>query len=145
MAHRCNHCQATCIGHRTSEPQPSPDIARLLATNDPPSAKQQEDFLRYRVDGVKRLTELETIIAESQQALEGAMAERDALTGNLKHHRLVLNPVRRLPADVLREIFLFACARISEEPFRFHFIPPSFLAAVCRSWHDIAVTFPQLW
>ncbi|KAF8894978.1 hypothetical protein CPB85DRAFT_1230022, partial [Mucidula mucida] len=116
-----------------------------MTTNDPPSESQEEEFRRIRVDGVKRLAELEAIIGELQQALEGVMAERDALAWKVEHHRLVLNPVRRLPADILREIFLFACARKFEHPSHFYLIPPTFLAAVCRSWNHIVVTFPQLW
>ncbi|KAF9020870.1 hypothetical protein BDZ89DRAFT_924818, partial [Hymenopellis radicata] len=77
-----------------------------LATNDPPSASQEEEFRSIRVDGVKRLAELEAIVEELQQSLEGVVAERDALAWKVQHHRLVLNPVRRLPADILREIFL---------------------------------------
>ncbi|KAF9017751.1 hypothetical protein BDZ89DRAFT_960811, partial [Hymenopellis radicata] len=47
--------------------------------------------------------------------------------------------------DILREIFLFACARSTKGPSHFYIIPPSLLTAVCRSWNHIAVTFPQLW
>ncbi|KAF9020883.1 hypothetical protein BDZ89DRAFT_924838, partial [Hymenopellis radicata] len=93
----------------------------------------------------ERLAELETIIEELQQTLEGVMVERDALAWKVEHHRLVLNPVRRLPADILREIFLFACARSTKDLSHFYLIPPTFLAAVCRSWNHIAVTSPLLW
>ncbi|KAF9020879.1 hypothetical protein BDZ89DRAFT_991657, partial [Hymenopellis radicata] len=145
MGHRCSHCQSICVGYRASEPQPSPDIARLMATNDPPSPSQEEEFRSIRVNGVKRLAELDTIIGELQQTLEGVMVERDALAWKVEHHRLVLNPVRRLPADILREIFLFACARNTKNPSHFYLVPPRFLAGVCRSWNDITVTFPRLW
>ncbi|KAF8880478.1 hypothetical protein CPB85DRAFT_1234172, partial [Mucidula mucida] len=116
-----------------------------MATNDSPSASQEEEYRTVRVDGVKRLAELEGIIGEFQQTLEGLMAERDALAWKVEHHSLVLNPVRRVPNDILREIFLCACARSAEKPSHVYLCPPTFLAAVCRSWNRIVVTFPLLW
>ncbi|KAF9017752.1 hypothetical protein BDZ89DRAFT_369567 [Hymenopellis radicata] len=94
VAHRCNHCQLACIGHRR-EPQlqPPPDIARLLATNDPPSASQDAEFRQIVVDGAKHLADIDEAIGQMRQALEGLMDERDALAWKVQNCRLVLNPV----------------------------------------------------
>ncbi|KAF8987838.1 hypothetical protein BDZ89DRAFT_913440, partial [Hymenopellis radicata] len=116
-----------------------------LATNDPPSDSQDKEFRQIRIDGTKHLADLDETIGEMQQALEGLMIERAALAWKVKNCRLVLNPVRRLPVEILSKIFLFACARSTKNPSHFYIIPPTFLTSVCRSWNHIAATFPQLW
>ncbi|KAF8909144.1 hypothetical protein CPB85DRAFT_753724 [Mucidula mucida] len=145
MAHRCDYCQSTCFGYRTSEPQPPPDIARLLATNDPPSSSEDEEFRQIRHDGAKHLSDLDETIGEMREALEGLMIEREALAWKVQNCGLVLNPVRRLPADILHEIFLFACERSAKNPSHYYIVAPTILTSVCRSWNHIAATDPQLW
>ncbi|KAF9006404.1 hypothetical protein BDZ89DRAFT_1048714 [Hymenopellis radicata] len=69
-----------------------------------------------------------------QQALEGLMIERDVLAWKVQNCRLVLTPVRQLPADVLHEIFLFACARSTKIlPISTPFRPPYFRVSLMES------------
>ncbi|KAH8824553.1 hypothetical protein DL96DRAFT_1468207, partial [Flagelloscypha sp. PMI_526] len=65
-------------------------------------------------------------------------------------HISLLAPVRRLPVDVLSEIFLFSCSqglvfnagpdnRVACEA------PVLLLSAVCHFWRNIVLTQPSLW
>lgn len=152
MVHRCNHCQRDCNGIRESRPLSRPDLALLLKTNNAPTEAQENAARQLRLDGRERLAELDSMIDGAQRALDSLVQERDDLQWRLDVNKLVLNPVRRLPPDILREIFLYAVAATYPQVST-HMPPtssisgvgPGGLTAVCRLWFDTATTSPELW
>ncbi|KAF9034004.1 hypothetical protein BDZ89DRAFT_1158151 [Hymenopellis radicata] len=136
MSHRCSYCKSACLGSRIPEPQPSPDIAQLLTSNEQPSDLQEAEFRQVRLEGRKRLAVLDAEIEEEQQRLVDLLAQRDGLAWKIEHHNLVLNPVRRIPPDILRTIFSFATS-IGISPYQ--------ITAICRSWRHVATSFSCLW
>lgn len=57
-------------------------------------------------------------------------------------HRALLAPIRKLPVELLTEIFLFAALPESEARWRG---ASHVLAAVCLRWRQVALSTPHLW
>ncbi|KAK7054705.1 hypothetical protein VNI00_003168 [Paramarasmius palmivorus] len=70
--------------------------------------------------------------------------ERDKLQSFVDGHHALLSPARRLPRDVLAEIFL-QCLPTVQLPVCSATDAPLLLTTICRSWREIAVTTPRLW
>ncbi|KAJ7603839.1 hypothetical protein FB45DRAFT_811705, partial [Roridomyces roridus] len=71
-------------------------------------------------------------------------ARRNRLTEFIDAHLAVLSVTRRIPEDVLREIFL-ACVSFDEPPSLDPNEPPLVLCRVSRDWRCLALSMPRLW
>ncbi|PBK88392.1 hypothetical protein ARMGADRAFT_937602, partial [Armillaria gallica] len=155
MPHNCSRCGATCAGVPSVRPAPDPEIEVLLCTNLPPSETQEAFFRETRRTGKPRLAELETRIADAQAKLDVLLQERDSLIWNLQRCTDVLNPVRRLPSDVLCEIFAHSMtgpensySYVGGTKMRSAIIsvPCQWkLGKVSMNWRHTALTYPRMW
>ncbi|KAK0227366.1 hypothetical protein EDD85DRAFT_149068 [Armillaria nabsnona] len=154
MRHNCLRCGATCAGI-PFRPAPDPEIEALLRTNLPPSETQEAFFRETRRTGKPRLAELETRIADAQAKLNVLLQERDSLVWNLQRCTDVLNPVRRLPSDVLCEIFAHSMTGPKNS---YSFVGGTKLRSttisvpcqwrlgmVSMNWRHTALTYPRMW
>jgi hypothetical protein len=76
--------------------------------------------------------------------LEHLVGDRDAASIVLEKHLASLSPVRRLPPEVLSEVFLHCLpdkAFVDPAPLE----PPLLLANVCTTWRSIALSTAGLW
>ena len=80
---------------------------------------------------------LAKIVRESREAIEEMVRERRALEDKARHTLAYLSPMKRLPLDLLREIFL-SC-------FQNHPCAAWVLASVCSSWRRLALRIPVIW
>ncbi|KAF7300953.1 F-box domain-containing protein [Mycena indigotica] len=120
---------------------PVPD---LLRTNSIPSPAQIELINAFISLSEPELGTLETEFIRIQTSLAAAKTRLEKQKQLVEDHRVLLSPMRRVPDDVLRAIFLATLpahrdtAIVPEEG-------PLLLAQVCRLWRDIALTTPRLW
>ncbi|KAF9479215.1 hypothetical protein BDN70DRAFT_834814 [Pholiota conissans] len=90
--------------------------------------------------------------------LRGALSEleeyRSSLHTILKHQQAPLSPIRRLPPEILGEIFLFASSgcTIQWPPSPRRLLAsagqddmPWLLCQICSYWRTAAISFPKLW
>ncbi|KAI5897237.1 uncharacterized protein SCHCODRAFT_02616969 [Schizophyllum commune H4-8] len=111
-------------------------------TNDPSSTTRADaNHLRELDEGLE--AEESTLLSIFNQ-LDYALLR---ITQQRQLNRALLAPVRRLPREILSEIFLFAAtfsSRIdSPSVFPVHRKYP--FAAVCRMWRSVALSTPDLW
>ncbi|KAJ7704175.1 hypothetical protein B0H16DRAFT_1638072 [Mycena metata] len=91
-----------------------------------------------------RLKNLDDEIARLQKALDELAAERAKLVGHVEAHLALISPARRLPPDLLGEVFVAClpkhrnCAMSATEA-------PVLLGRVCSSWRTISLSTPRLW
>ncbi|KAF8957587.1 hypothetical protein BDZ97DRAFT_102042 [Flammula alnicola] len=57
---------------------------------------------------------------------------------------VILSPIRRLPPEILGEIFLVYRV-VSGRPVSLRTSPAAVLSQVCRSWRQTAISLPPLW
>ncbi|KAK0463447.1 uncharacterized protein EV420DRAFT_1089204 [Desarmillaria tabescens] len=80
--------------------------------------------------------------------LEGV---RQSLVDCIQTSEGLLAPVRRIPRDVLQDIFEYVCISVSYSPFpgrdevSLIFATPFYLSSVCFYWRTICLSSPQLW
>ncbi|KAF4581709.1 hypothetical protein EYR40_002725 [Pleurotus pulmonarius] len=80
---------------------------------------------------------LERLVAQSKKAIEKMVQERRQLEEKMFQTKAYLSPIRRLPIELLRTIFLFnfedypCCAWV--------------LASVSTPWRKLALSMPKLW
>nr|GAT53675.1 predicted protein [Mycena chlorophos] len=130
-------------------PHPHPsEFRRLLASNEVPTASEKRtprappvlDSEDYRA----HMAPL-TIQMDNQPSLLHEITEqRQGVDDASRGMNTALVPVRRLPAEVLGEIFLWtlkSCYPRSRTGTR----APWYLGQVCRSWRNIALCLPHLW
>ncbi|KAF9525283.1 hypothetical protein CPB83DRAFT_772315, partial [Crepidotus variabilis] len=121
-----------------------PEIAALVPTNEAPS---EELMTRVRGLLAKPLQEIDQVDKEIQRLENNLNAIRDKRikTQQLVHsYQAVLSPARRLPHDILREIFLH-CLPANRNPIMSASEAPMVLTRVCSSWRAVALSSPRIW
>ncbi|KAI0305263.1 hypothetical protein B0F90DRAFT_1815504 [Multifurca ochricompacta] len=118
----------------SSEPPPTAsslaDARRLL---DESNASLSE--LNRKIEVAE--SQLAQIVAESRCAINQLQCERAVLEDKITHALAYMSPIRRLPTELLRHIFMMnfdeypCCAWI--------------LSSVCSQWRRLALLMPKLW
>lgn len=107
----------------------------LLDTNDVPTLEESRA--------------IRAIIAEKRQALdkvkedmERLRIEEESMQDFLSKHEAILSPARRMPRDIVAEIF----THVGREPLGpLSKSAPLTLGWICSGWRSIAITTPCLW
>jgi len=126
----------------------SPAIHSLLSTNQPlsdddiPEAKK---LLAAEMDAVQCLEEQ---IKELEANLDALKAQHDQRVANVRTYQSLLSPVRRIPAEILSDIFIASLSEM-DGPVPERKMVPNYtsiaLTQVCRLWRRTALSTPSLW
>ncbi|KAK7025917.1 hypothetical protein R3P38DRAFT_2892539 [Favolaschia claudopus] len=109
----------------------------VLNTNYVPNDAEIELIGAHLAPHDAELSRLESIIA--------ALAiQRDRVLNYVAPHRALTSKGRRIPQDILEQIFL-ACLPTHRNALMHSTEPPLVLARVCSSWRFIAFSTPKLW
>ncbi|ESK83795.1 hypothetical protein Moror_13550 [Moniliophthora roreri MCA 2997] len=99
----------------------------------------------------KEILQIRDILAESDtelQIIEEEIARlhdhRVKLKSFIDKHHSLLSPIRRVPADILREIFI-RCIPEDYIPTSDLQEAPLLLTGICQLWREIVISTPQLW
>ncbi|KAJ7698995.1 hypothetical protein B0H17DRAFT_926902, partial [Mycena rosella] len=124
-------------------PSSSP-FASKLGTNYCP---EDEEIAQIRVllaEPANRLKSLDDEISKLQVALDRMKEERSRLGAYVEGHRALISLARRLPLDIIQEIFL-ACIPTHCNCFMSATEAPVLLGRICSSWRSISLSTPRLW
>ena len=91
-----------------------------------------------------QLAELQAKIMEQEVILQKLKAQCKDLRDNINAHRAIISLIRRLPDDILREIFVY-CLPPNRTAGMCATEPPLLLAHVCGRWRRVAMSTPRLW
>ncbi|KAJ7635666.1 hypothetical protein DFH06DRAFT_1479004 [Mycena polygramma] len=123
-----------------SIPGPGTDFTRLLGTNDVP-LDFEIPFIQAVVSRLQeKVDRLTNQIAESQAEPHRLVGPRTQLTQSIRQHRAMLSAVRRVPPELLCEVFALTVSGNEALPK-----PPWYLGHVCQSWRCTALAFPPIW
>ncbi|KAJ7648286.1 hypothetical protein DFH06DRAFT_574444 [Mycena polygramma] len=147
MSQRCPNCEAPSQTLALLDlPAASPNLTHLLTSNEPPLETEVPSIQNVIGHGQDRITllhaqisSLEAQIHDLNNALLQFQNQRDEIAESVRQHQSVLSPVRRVPAELLCEIFLATSP--SEDANN----PPWYLGHICRSWRRYALSYPALW
>ncbi|KAG6805655.1 hypothetical protein H0H92_014555, partial [Tricholoma furcatifolium] len=106
------------------------DARRLLSTTQM-SAKEVEAKI------AEAEAALAKVVQESRRIIDELQTRRDTLEKTISHTVAYLSPIRWLPQEILRTIFM-AC-------FEGYPCIAWVLAAVCSQWRELVLRMPRLW
>ncbi|KAF9026741.1 hypothetical protein BDZ89DRAFT_922930, partial [Hymenopellis radicata] len=84
-------------------------------------------------------------LAELQSAANALVQERNQLVRYANSFKSLLSPIRRLPPELLMEIFQHACAHTSRDDSFYHTSSRWAIPHVCREWRRVALSCPPFW
>ncbi|KAJ7741307.1 hypothetical protein B0H16DRAFT_1565282 [Mycena metata] len=119
-------------------------LASHLGTNYCPTDEELPEIKALLIQPALRLKRVDDEIAVLQKAIDKLADERESLTTYLDGYNALLSPVRRLPLDVIQEIFL-ACTPTHRNCVMSALEAPVLLGRICSSWRSIALSTPRLW
>ncbi|KAJ3500809.1 hypothetical protein NMY22_g19136 [Coprinellus aureogranulatus] len=109
----------------------------LAATNACPTAHEVA-VVQHQIDNLElKRPALLRLLAQAQSLLHNLDTEIDTL-------KPILAPVRRLPLEIIGEIFLMVSPNPKTRPGNYQRALTS-LILVCKSWRDAAYLTPRLW
>ncbi|KAJ7049990.1 hypothetical protein C8F01DRAFT_718781 [Mycena amicta] len=121
----------------------SPFISKL-GTNFCPTDDELKDISAYLAEPIEKLASLDTKIGYLQEALANVRIERDILHEHVEAHNALVSPLRRMPLDILQEIFV-ACLPTERNCVMSADEAPILLGRICSAWREIAYNTPRLW
>ncbi|KAJ7160090.1 hypothetical protein C8R46DRAFT_956256, partial [Mycena filopes] len=124
-------------------PNDSP-FADRLNTNYVPSDSDIPTIHAVLVEPEDELARLHTQIAEFETMLATLRAKHASLKASIDAHRALTAPIRRIPHDVLLEIFA-ACLPSTHNALIDPAEAPLLLGRICRLWRNAAYSTPRLW
>ncbi|KAF8199990.1 hypothetical protein K438DRAFT_1516203, partial [Mycena galopus ATCC 62051] len=122
----------------------SSPFASRLGTNYCPEDTELPQIKALLVEPCLRLKGIDDEIAIMQKALKMLIEKRDALADYVAAHKALLSPLRRLPLDIIEEIFV-ACLPAHRNCVMSAQDAPVILGRVCSSWRSISLSTPRLW
>ncbi|KAF7343728.1 hypothetical protein MSAN_01953400 [Mycena sanguinolenta] len=146
---RCSACGAFAKSNPdelefniTIAPRTLARISELLTTNEPPQEAELVILRPVAEKTAERLACLDAEICRLRSQLEQLEGERAALRKYHAQNTTILSPSRRIPAEVLGEIFLWSlpsnCVADIEDT-------PWVLTHVSRRWRAVAISKSSLW
>ncbi|KAJ6456423.1 hypothetical protein C8R45DRAFT_1082129 [Mycena sanguinolenta] len=121
----------------------SPFVSRL-GTNYCPSDDEVFEIKALLVEPTLQLKGLDDEITKLQQAINKLGEERSRVAAYVDAHKALISPVRRLPLDIIQELF-FACLPIHRNCVISASEAPVLLGRICSSWRAISLSSPRLW
>jgi len=121
-----------------------PEFSALLQNNDVPSELTILKVTESLKAPLNELQEIETEIQRLRKLMETMNIKRQSIQKIIDDHNIILSPARRLPRDVLHEIFLH-CLPTKRNPTAEYSESPLLLTRICSSWRAIALSSPRMW
>ncbi|KAJ6524711.1 hypothetical protein DFH09DRAFT_1189294, partial [Mycena vulgaris] len=116
----------------------------ILHTNVVPSDADCQRIRDFIAGPQREYAELTDEIYRMQRLLDELTQKRDALDGFITAHLVMVSPARRLPEDIIRDVFV-ACLPSHRNPFIMSNESPLLLCRICSDWRRLALSIPRLW
>ncbi|KAJ6524689.1 hypothetical protein DFH09DRAFT_1189260 [Mycena vulgaris] len=123
--------------------QSSP-FENILHTNIVPSDPDCQRIRDFIAGPQREYAELTDEISRMQQLLDELTQKRDALDNFITAHLAMVSPARRLPEDIIRDVFV-ACLPSHRNSLIISNESPLLLCRICSDWRRLALSTPRLW
>ncbi len=120
------------------------EFEHLLGTNYIPTEEDVVSIKQHISEPLAQLAKLDEEIAIADTSVQGLRQARSDLLDRIEGHRRLISPVRRVPPDILREVFV-NCLPDDRNPTMSSDEAPVILTRVSSQWRSLALTTPRLW
>ncbi|KAK0187578.1 hypothetical protein F5146DRAFT_716465 [Armillaria mellea] len=151
---RCPCCGFTSLEKSIPQRLPSSRITELFSSNNAPLDSERASLNAATREGAEYLSELQQRISTTRETLQALLEEQTRQMKDLADAKALLNPIRKLPQDVLIKIFS-ACVPTHIDDMIYAFPdeydslntknPPWVLSQVCARWRRATLATPALW
>lgn len=145
MDRYCQSCNARLTGPVDLPKSPAPHLLREVTIPLPDEINSIQTTITSTRDAILNL---DTTIRSLLETLDDLTRKRDALHSFKAEHEAILSPIRRLPSELLADVFKKCCWRDEDthhlESMDIEFAP-LLLTRVCSGWRKVALTIPSLW
>ncbi|KAJ7471453.1 hypothetical protein B0H11DRAFT_1372679 [Mycena galericulata] len=124
---------------------PTPLCPELRRSNTVPSDLQYLEFCREIETATRAFSVINEKIEHLVRVYDNLAARRQELQDFLADHRRVVAPIRKIPNELLSEIFLQCTERNSSCKWNPRTDPEWVLVQVCSRWRAIALSTPRMW
>ncbi|PPQ95683.1 hypothetical protein CVT26_008335 [Gymnopilus dilepis] len=119
--------------------------AYLLGNNDPPLQCVVDDLSGLIASPMEELALTNQSITNLELELRALKSKRKQLRSTaLEEYLIITSPIRRLPDDILSEIF-YQCIHSHRNPLMSASEAPVLLTRICSRWRSVALSSPELW
>ncbi|KAJ7670145.1 hypothetical protein DFH06DRAFT_1180096 [Mycena polygramma] len=142
-----NGCSAF---HSDAPPSQTPGrlsstIQHLLNSNHSPEEAETPVLAGLATEGRRRVDGLNAQIEGLKVSMGRLIAERDAWAERVQQYDAVLSPLRRVPPELIGEVFSWTLPCIRRVHGTTVDAAPWYLGQISRAWREIALSFPSLW
>ncbi|KAF6748321.1 hypothetical protein DFP72DRAFT_917033 [Ephemerocybe angulata] len=116
----------------------------ILKTNHVPSDLERKAIEQFLEGPELESSNLSAEIDRYEAIIQALRTKRDLLRPIIDDHRAILSPARRLPDDILREVFV-RCLPHKHNATMYAGDAPVLLCHVCSRWRKLALATPTLW
>src|SRR5437899_3140675 len=109
----------------------------LSRNNELPSEEARQEVIELCSQANKDLLQLDAEIQRLQE-------KRKQVQKSIDIYNAILSPARRLPLDILREVF-YHCLTTSRNPTLCATEAPMLLTRICGTWRSVALSSPRIW
>ena len=119
-------------------------FASQLGTNYAATTEEAAELTVFLAGPISKLADLQDEIDRAKAHYDELVERHAELANEISRHQALMAPIRRLPVDVIREIFINCLptthnAVISPEEC------PILLTRICSGWRNIALSTAVLW
>ncbi|KAJ7669947.1 hypothetical protein DFH06DRAFT_1372477 [Mycena polygramma] len=120
-------------------------IQHLLQTNYPPADAEIPVLSDFTVIAQRRMEALTAGIESLTTTLNQLISEREHLAERVQQCASALSPIRRLPPEIVHEIFSWTLPRTRRVAGNAPTEAPWYLGQISGIWREIALGLPSLW
>lgn len=140
---RFNSSESTLTRRKKNMDETNSPYAHILHTNRTPSIAEIDAIKTYLLKPEAKLQRLENEISRMRAILASLESEHAQLKKFVDSHRAILSPIKRIPPELLQEIFVRClptrnCVMDATEA-------PLLLTCICSEWRNIAISTSELW
>lgn len=139
----CKACGAFVLDHTpiVLPPSPTPHLRRTLR---PPNAVETSLIEESLATTLMTITHIDEEIEKLFAVVHDLQGKRHALHQTAIENQSFAAPVRRLPPEILEDIFMLCCPSKPHSSF-IRIEAPLLLTRVCVGWRDLAQSSQRLW
>ncbi|KAJ7670023.1 hypothetical protein DFH06DRAFT_1179833 [Mycena polygramma] len=120
-------------------------IQHLLRTNEPPGDTEMPIITGLISHFQRAADALTARIGIPEATLDQLIAERDQMVERVQQYTAVLSPIRRMPLEIMCEIFSWTSPHTRRVPGSLSTGAPWYLGQISTRWREIALALPSLW
>jgi hypothetical protein len=128
---------------------PSSHRSWILGTHGVPSEFDGADIRKVIASGNSDVFKLDYHIANIRELLGRLVGRREEISRHVYIHKALLSPIRRVPDEVLADIFWYCLPCFGKEDYEGHSFrkqqAPLLLGKICRRWRAVTLSTPKLW